>query len=127
MSDEAASGFQPIVDEGVGLFNRGRYFEAHEHWEEHLPAVTGTERAFLEGLVQLATALHLRTQRGATRGSEHLVARALVTFEDFRPSAHGVDVDRLIDEFAAYLDWLRSVRRPHKMLDIFRIPRLHRT
>jgi len=126
VSADEASGFAAAVDEGVALFNRGRYLDAHLHWEAALPDAPGGERAFLEGLVQLATGLHLRTQRGATRGSEHLVARALVSFEDFRPSAHGLDVERLVTDFGVYLDWLRAVRRPHKMLDVFRIPRLHR-
>jgi len=33
-------------------------------------------------------------------------------------------VDALVTEFGAYLDWMREVRRPHRMLDAFRIPRL---
>ena len=126
MSVAAAGGFAPVVDEGVTLFNRGRYLDAHQRWEAYLADAAGDERAFLEGLVQLATGLHLRTERGGTRGSEHLIARALVSFEDFRPAAHGIDVERLVAEFAGYLDWLRGVRRPHRMLDLFRIPRLHR-
>jgi len=126
VSADQASGFGAAVAEGIALFNRGQYLDAHLHWEGALPKAAGAERAFLEGLVQLATGLHLRTQRGATRGSEHLVARALVSFEDFRPSAHGLDVERLVAEFGVYLDWLRSVRRPHKLRDVFRIPRLHR-
>jgi predicted metal-dependent hydrolase len=122
----AAGGFDPVVADGVTLFNRGRYLDAHQRWEAFLPEAAGDQRVFLEGLIQLATGLHLRTQRGGTRGSEHLIARALVSFEDFRPAAHGLDVDRLVAEFGVYLDWLRAVRRPHRALDVFRIPRLHR-
>jgi predicted metal-dependent hydrolase len=112
------------VAEGVRLFNRGRYFEAHEVWEAAFVDAAGTDRAFLEGLVQLATGLHLRTRRGATRGAENLIAQALVTLEDFRPRTHDVDVEALVAEFGAWLDGLRAERRPHRLRDTLRIPRL---
>src|SRR5439155_26574938 len=61
----------PALGRGVRLFNRGRYLSAQEVWEEAWRAAPAEERGFLEGLVQLAAALHLRTRRGATRGSVH--------------------------------------------------------
>jgi uncharacterized protein len=110
---------------GVRLFNRGRYFTAQQLFEESWQRARGPERGFLEALVQLAAGMHLRTRRGAVRGAEHLLVRALVTFEDWKPSAYGVDVERLALEFDAYVQWLREVRRPHRALDRLRIPRLH--
>ena len=109
---------------GVRLFNRGRYLSAQEAWEEAWRAAPAEERAFLEALVQLAAALHLRTRRGATRGAVHLLAQALITLEDYRPAAHGIDVEALVTDFTAYLDWVKAVDRPHRVLDRLRIPRL---
>ena len=120
MSDAEA-----VVLRGVRLYNRGRYLAAQEVWETAWRDAEGPERPLLEGLVQLAGGLHLRTRRGATRGAEHLVAQALVTLEDHRPQAHGVDVARLIDDFDAYVRWLRETKRPHRLLDRLRLPRLH--
>ena len=114
----------PAVGRGVRLFNRGRYLSAQEVWEEAWRAAPAEERAFLEGLVQLAAALHLRTRRGATRGAVHLLAQALVLLEEYRPAAHGIDVEALVLDFAAYLDWMKAVDRPHRLLDRLRIPRL---
>jgi len=113
------------VQAGVTLFNRRRYFEAHEHWERCWGESAGDARPFLEGLVQLATGLHLRTRRGGTRGAEHLLARCLVTLDDYRPHAHGIDVERLVTDVGTYLDWLREVQRPHRLLDVRRLPRIH--
>lgn len=113
------------VETGVRLFNRGRYFEAHEHWEAAWQTAEGGDRGFLESLVQLASGMHLRVERGGTRGAEHLLARALVGLDDYRPAAHGVDVARLTMDVGAYLDWLRDVRRPHRWLDGLRSPRIH--
>ena len=112
------------VRRGVRLFNRGRYFTAQQIFEESWQASTGPERGFLEALVQLAAGMHLRTRRGAMQGAEHLLVRALVSLEDWKPEAFGVDVERLAAEFDAYVQWLREVKRPHRLLDRLRLPRI---
>jgi predicted metal-dependent hydrolase len=109
---------------GVRLFNLGRYMAAHEIWEATWRTAEDDDRPFLEALVQLAAGLHLRTRRGGTRGAEHLLSQALATLEDFRPARHGLDVTRLLDEYGGYVDWVRSIKRPHRLLDARRIPRL---
>ncbi len=114
----------PALGRGLRLFNRGRYLSAQEVWEEDWRAAPAEERGFLEGLVQLAAALHLRTRRGATRGAVHLLAQALITLEDYRPAAQGIDVEALVAEFSAYLDWIKAIDRPHRLLDRLRVPRL---
>jgi predicted metal-dependent hydrolase len=112
------------VRQGVRLFNRGRYFSAQQLWEEAWHVSDGTDRPFLEALVQLSGGLHLRTRRGGTRGAEHLMSQALATLEEFRPRAHGIDVDAALREFGEYVAWMKDVRRPHRFLDRLRIPRL---
>ena len=112
---------------GVRFFNLGRYLAAHEIWEETWRVATDEDRTFFEALVQLAAGLHLRTRRAGMRGAEHLLAQSLATLEDHRPARHGIDVERLVVEFGAYVAWIRELKRPHKLLDGRRIPRLRRT
>ena len=112
------------VRRGTRLFNFGRFLSAQRIWEDAWREAPVEDRAFLEALVQLAAALHLRTRRGATRGAVHLLGLALVTLEDYRPAAHGIDVEALVAEFSAYLDWIKAIDRPHRLLDRFRVPRL---
>lgn len=112
----------PAVRRGVRLFNRGRYMSAQQVWEEAWRDAEPSVRAFLEGLVQLAAGLHLRTRRGATKGAEHLLGQAMVTLEDFRPRAFGLDVELLVADTSTYLDWIRETRRPHRFLDRRRLP-----
>jgi len=112
------------VRRGTRFFNFGRYLSAQRVWEEAWREAPVEDRAFLEALVQLAAALHLRTRRGATRGAVHLLAQALILLEEFRPTAHGIDVDALVEDFGAYREWVASVDRPHRMLDRVRIPRV---
>ena len=125
MSDEPPGAPVAVaVRRGVRLFNRGRYFSAQQVWEEAWREAAAEDRSFLEGLVQLASGLHLRTRRGAMRGAVHLLSQALVTLEDYRPSTHGIDVEALVGEFEVYLNWIRDLKRPHRLLDRLRIPRL---
>jgi predicted metal-dependent hydrolase len=113
-----------VLRRGTRLFNRGRYLDAQALWEEAWRAAPTDDRPFLEALVQLAGGLHLRTRRGGMRGAEHLMSQALVTLEDYRPAAHGLDVDTLLNEFGDYVEWVRSLGRPHRFADGLRIPRL---
>ena len=112
------------IRRGTRLFNFGRYLAAQQVWEAAWHEADAPERPFLEALVQLAGALHLRTRRGATRGAVHLLAQALIVLEEYRPAAHGIDVDALVTDFAAFRAWLEQVDRPHRLLDRMRIPRL---
>ena len=112
------------IRRGIRLFNFGRYLAAQQVWEEAWRAAPAEDRGFLEGLVQLAAALHLRTRRGATRGAVHLLSHALTLLEDYRPRTRGVDVDALVAEFAGYREFLVAVDRPHRLVERMRIPRL---
>jgi uncharacterized protein len=125
VSEEAAGAPVAVaVRRGVRLFNRGRYFSAQQVWEVAWREAAAEDRSFLEGLVQLASGLHLRTRRGAMRGAVHLLSQALVTLEDYRPATHGIDVEALVGEFEVYLNWIRDLKRAHRLLDRLRIPRL---
>src|SRR5216117_2075893 len=104
------------------LFNRGRYLSAQQVWEEAWRAAPAEERAFLEGLVQLAAALHLRTRRGATRGAVHLLSQALVILEDYRPGVHGIDVEALLADLTGYREFLVATDRPHRLIERMRVP-----
>lgn len=46
------------IQDGVRHFNAGRFFEAHEAWEEHWGRGPPEERAATLGLIKAAVALH---------------------------------------------------------------------
>jgi predicted metal-dependent hydrolase len=58
-----------LLAEGIDLFNRGEYWEAHEAWErEWLPDRKGPDSGFYKGLIQVAAGcLHYtrHNRRGA--------------------------------------------------------------
>ena len=56
-----------IFHTGIELFNRGRFFDAHEAWEEIWYIASGQKKLFYQGLIQYAVTLeHIR--RGNPRG-----------------------------------------------------------
>jgi hypothetical protein len=76
---------------GAAEYDHGRYFEAHEVWEDAWrPLPRGDERTFLQGLIHLAVALE-HHRRGNPRGARGQREKAGVklAFEGGNP---GVDV-----------------------------------
>ncbi|MEA2625570.1 MAG: uncharacterized protein QOD06_1615 [Candidatus Binatota bacterium] len=92
------------LERGVDLFNRRRYFESHEVWEELWRSAEEPDKRFLSALIQIAAALHLRFQRGGGRGTRNLLVQAMMALEDFRPSHLGVDVARLYAELETFTE-----------------------
>lgn len=64
------------LEEGRVLFNAGRFFEAHEKWEEAWLAETGPSRLLLQGLIQIAAGF-LKAASGNVRAAVHLLDAGL--------------------------------------------------
>ncbi len=74
---------QESLLEGARLFNLGLYWEAHEAWEGPWLRASGTERAYVQGLILLAAALHKRWVHGSlTARNYHKARRYLATLPD---------------------------------------------
>jgi uncharacterized protein len=84
-------------ERGITLFNRGRFFEAHEVWEEIWLAEGEPGKAFLQGLIQVAAAFH-HAQRRNTRGMKSLLAAGLAKLSRFPSNHRGIGVAVLCEE-----------------------------
>lgn len=89
---------------GRRLFNQRRYFDAHEVWEDVWREAHGERKRLLQGLIQVAVALHHFTQENR-RGAASLLARA----EPKLDGDHGFVVDvaalrRSVGHWRAFLD-----------------------
>jgi uncharacterized protein len=60
---------------GIRLFNQGKFFDAHEVLEDVWRVAPAEQKKFLQGLIQLAVALHHHS-RGNTVGALSLLKRA---------------------------------------------------
>src|SRR5579885_1184506 len=93
--------------DGVRLFNRGRFFEAHEVWEELWRTSTGGMRMLYQGLIQAAAALH-HAQRGNRAGALAVWSKAKVKLELCPARFRGLSIARLRIELE---DYLKAERR----------------
>ena len=75
-----------FFEEGIALFNDGKFFECHEAWEEVWKRSSGDEKLFYQGIIQAAVAI-LHAQRGNLTGAASLYSKASAKL-DHLPSEH---------------------------------------
>lgn len=90
---------------GIEQFNRRRFFEAHESWEEVWLRALEPDKTFLQGIIQVAAGLHHYT-RGNLDGAESLLRAGLAKLEQFPTNCRGLNVEGLR---AAARKWLAAL------------------
>jgi uncharacterized protein len=73
-------------EEGLELFNTGRFFECHEAWEEVWKRSHGQQKLFYQGLIQAAVAI-LHAERGNLEGAASLCEKAMAKLDPL-PGVH---------------------------------------
>jgi predicted metal-dependent hydrolase len=108
--------------EGLERFNAGRFFEAHESWEEIWLAAPEPEKTFLQGIIQVSAAFH-HYRRDNRAGAESLLGEGLRKLDRF-PSVHrGLAIGEL-REFVRL--WLVALAEDN-YATLQRVPRLEGT
>lgn len=92
----------PVFTEGLAHYRAGRWFEAHEAWEEEWRRTPpGERRELLQALIQAAVALE-HWRRGNPRGAWGQWRKARGRLASLPPVAEGFDLGALIADFEAY-------------------------
>lgn len=94
-----------LFEQGLEAFRQGRYFEAHELWEELWTPLAGPERRRLQGLIHFAVGLY-HFERGNRIGAERQWRKGLAKTADCPPGWRGLEVERLRGEMAERLEGL---------------------
>ena len=82
---------------GLTAYGRGAYYEAHEHWELlWRDEPEGHRRNFLQGLIQVAAALHKLGVMKSPTGSMRLFERARARLSEVPSGMGGVDIQAVI-------------------------------
>ena len=84
----------PLFARGVDEFRAGRYFEAHEEWERLWKTTSGSDRLFLQGLIQLAAGL-VHAERGRAAPAMRLFRLARQKLTGFPGDHAGLPLDRV--------------------------------
>lgn len=96
-----------LIRQGVDLFNRGEYYACHEAFEEAWLGARGHQRLFIQGLIQVAVALHHLTQ-GNAAGARRLLAEGLAKLRAHEPAQNWVEVAGLLSRSESVLQALQS-------------------
>lgn len=92
MSDQDWEDF----NEGIVLFNSGKFWESHEAWEEVWKRHPENSRIFFQGLIQVAAGLH-QLRRNIYHGVEKHFRNALWKLEPFQAVFLEIDVKSLVE------------------------------
>jgi predicted metal-dependent hydrolase len=113
----------PLLLEGVRLFNRAQWFEAHEVLEQAWRDEPTALRNLYQGILQVGVGLH-HARRGNLNGALSLLDRGMSRLAAFEPECLGVEVARLVRDAAAAR---RALAAPGGLerFDWSRAPRVH--
>jgi len=90
-------------DAGINFFNGGRYFEAHEVWEDMWRSTRGPLRLFYQGLVQAAVGLH-HLGHGNLNGAAAQLQKSLSKLEQYPEKFCRIDNGKLTADLRKVLD-----------------------
>jgi uncharacterized protein len=105
---------------GLAHFNAGRFFEAHEAWEEIWLGESEPEKTFLQGIIQVAAAFH-HYSRGNHRGMKSLLASGIIKLERFPDAHRGIALEQLR---AAVRQWAAALSEGNTLASQG-LPRIH--
>jgi predicted metal-dependent hydrolase len=87
---------------GIEEFNGGRYFECHDILEDLWHDTRGTDRLFLQGLIQVSVGFY-HFLNSNFKGATSQFTRGLGKLDRYRPSHRGLELDRFTMEVVRWL------------------------
>jgi hypothetical protein len=111
---------------GRALFDAGRHWDAHEAWEDAWQDESGEPRQLLQGLIQVAAAMHKALVQLQPGPCCKLLEMALEKLDPLPASAGSLDLARFRDDARTALaharQWLHGAAYK---FDPQLVPRLH--
>jgi predicted metal-dependent hydrolase len=96
-----------LLQDGIFFFNDGRYFEAHEAWEDLWRPARGPLRLFYQGLVQAAVGMH-HLGHGNVNGARAQLGKSLSKLEQYPALFCQIDNLKLIEGLRGVLESLED-------------------
>jgi predicted metal-dependent hydrolase len=95
-----------LLEAGINFFNAGRYFEAHEAWEDLWRESGGPLRLFYQGLVQAAVGMH-HLSKGNVNGARAQLGKSLEKLRQYPGAFCQLDNSRLVADLQVVLQDLK--------------------
>lgn len=99
-----------LVVAGANHFNAGRYFEAHEAWEEIWRSTDPEPADLFRGLIQVAVGLYHYHERDKPAPARRVLARGLRRVASYEQGTEGLDLDALRAAATRWEEWLSEPR-----------------
>ena len=90
-------------EEGLIFFESGRYFEAHEIWEDLWRVSEGSMKLFYQGMIQAAVGLHHR-DRNNRIGTAGQLRKSIRNLSKVPSGMHAVDTADLVRQLQNIVD-----------------------
>jgi len=91
-----------LLEEGIIFFNDGRYYEAHEVWEDLWRETRGPLREFYQGLIHAAVGLH-HLKRNNRTGAFSQIQKSIRRISGFTAGPPPIDSAALIWQLSEVL------------------------
>jgi uncharacterized protein len=105
------------LQDGIQLFNNGRFFECHEVLEAEWTLQHGPRRLFLQSLIHVAVGLY-HAQRNNSVGATRQLRKGLRKLAAYLPSCEGIDTERLHTDVYVALQHIEEA-------EAFSCPQIH--
>jgi predicted metal-dependent hydrolase len=86
-----------LLTDGIIFFNSGRYFDAHEAWEDLWRQTDSPLRLFYQGLVQAAVGLH-HLGKGNLTGARAQLTKSVSKLEQYPANFCHIDNGKLVED-----------------------------
>lgn len=114
-----------LVLKGIEEFNRGEFYECHEHLEDAWREESRQVRFLYQGILQVGVGFY-HQQNGNWRGATGLLKSGIARLQEFEPETLGIDVARLVRESERCLRDLEELERERvREFDQSKVPKVH--
>ncbi|MFP4135379.1 MAG: DUF309 domain-containing protein [Halothece sp.] len=94
--------------QGIAQFNQQQFYACHDTFEELWMEAELRDRAFYQGLLQIAVGCY-HLSNSNWRGAVTLLGEGMARLEDYEPTYFQIDVSKLLDESSVLLESLQDI------------------
>jgi tetratricopeptide (TPR) repeat protein len=108
---------------GIRLFNEGKFWHAHEAWEQVWHRHPEDSRLFIQGLIQIAAGFHLLIEKRRYSGATSNFNKALARLRLFEPTFLDLQVASFIEAIERAKDKIQRLEEtPDARIDHTVVP-----